>query len=632
MQSLLRMLLDEAPEHQTDAMVASCRRAMEVLPPNQRESAGRQLELLMELRGGIARYRRRSRELRELFETAGDLSSVRDVDGVLQAIVRRGRQLLNTDVAYLMLVDQDRGDTYMRVTEGTTSVGFADIRLRLGAGLGGRVAQSMAPFWTRDYVADSRYEHVIDEIVLEERLVAILGVPLKVGRRLLGVLFAADRDIRDFSQDEVSLLASLGDHAAIAIENAALFQETRDAVAALSTAKATIEESNRRLQISVELHERMMNLVVEGGSMGDLVDALVKVIGGSVIVVDDAGRVLAHADVRSSAHEDPQAGYDGLEARLREIEVPLRSTRIDEPNIAGVITPMHAGADSYGFMVFVAGDDDHVDIPTLERSANILTLLLSNQRARDEADNRVRGEVLAELLFSSAHDVEAIHRRARLLEVDLAQELVVIVILPMSGHVSRAVQSQTGIMARRHRGLVSSYVDRVVMLLPAGAQPEWPQTVADRLRQAHLEATVGASGPISDLADVANHEGRARRSAKLLQALGRVGEGVSADELGIYGLLLSEASQEQLRVFLESCLGPVRDYDAARGTALLPTLQAYFGSEANVAAAAERLFVHVNTLYQRLDRLDRLLGRGWRSGDKALELRLALRLQQFLEV
>lgn len=205
MKSLLRMLLDEAPEHETDAVVASCRRSMEVLPPNQRESAERELELLMELRGGIARYRRRSRELRALFETAGDLSSVRDVDGVLQAIVRRGRQLLSTDVAYLMLVDQDRGDTYMRVTEGTTSLGFADIRLRLGVGLGGRVAQSMAPLWTRDYVADSRYEHVIDGIVLEERLVAILGVPLKVGRRLLGVLFAADRDIRDFSQDEVSL-------------------------------------------------------------------------------------------------------------------------------------------------------------------------------------------------------------------------------------------------------------------------------------------------------------------------------------------------------------------------------------------------------------------------------------------
>lgn len=629
MQSLLRMLLDEAPEHETDAVVASCRRSMEVLPPNQRESAERELELLMELRGGIARYRRRSRELRALFETAGDLSSVRDVDGVLQAIVRRGRQLLSTDVAYLMLVDQDRGGTYMRVTEGTTSLGFADIRLRLGVGLGGRVAQSMAPLWTRDYVADSRYEHVIDGIVLEERLVAILGVPLKVGRRLLGVLFAADRDIRDFSQDEVSLLASLGDHAAIAIENAALFQETRDAVAALSTAKGTIEDSNRRLQISVELHERLMNLVVEGGSVGDLVDALVEVIGGSVIVVDDVGRVLARADANSCVHTDPHAG---LEARLSEIAVPLRSTRIDEPDFSGVITPMRAGVDSYGFMVFVAGDVDHVDIPTLERSANILTLLLSNQRARDEADNRVRGEVLAELLISSAHDVEAIHRRARLLEVDLAQELVVIVILPTSGHVSRAVQAQTGIMARRHRGLVSSYADRVVMLLPASALAEWPQTVADRLRQAHLETTVGASGPVSDLADVANHEGRARRSAKLLQALGRVGEGVSADDLGIYGLLLSEASQEQLRIFLEATLGPVRDYDAARGTALLPTLQAYFASEANVAAAAQRLFVHVNTLYQRLDRLDRLLGRGWRSGDKALELRLALRLQQFLEV
>ncbi|MBB1014142.1 PucR family transcriptional regulator, partial [Dietzia schimae] len=46
------------------------------------------------------------------------------------------------------------------------------------------------------------------------------------------------------------------------------------------------------------------------------------------------------------------------------------------------------------------------------------------------------------------------------------------------------------------------------------------------------------------------------------------------------------------------------------------------------SATAERLFVHVNTVYQRLDRLDQVLGTGWRRGDRALELRLALRLAE----
>ena len=80
--------------------------------------------------------------------------------------------------------------------------------------------------------------------------------------------------------------------------------------------------------------------------------------------------------------------------------------------------------------------------------------------------------------------------------------------------------------------------------------------------------------------------------------------------------------------FIESHLGPVRASDRARGTALLETLQAWFAAEGSPSATAARLFVHVNTVYQRLELLDAVLGPGWRRGDRALELRLALRMSE----
>ena len=70
----------------------------------------------------------------------------------------------------------------------------------------------------------------------------------------------------------------------------------------------------------------------------------------------------------------------------------------------------------------------------------------------------------------------------------------------------------------------------------------------------------------------------------------------------------------------------MRQHDKKRGSALLDTLRAYFDYDSQVAPAAKALFIHANTMYQRLDRLDRVLGPGWRTGDRALELRLALRL------
>ena len=60
-------------------------------------------------------------------------------------------RLLGTDVAYLTLADPERGDTFMRATAGSVSARFQTLRLPPGAGLGGLVAQTRRPYWTADY-------------------------------------------------------------------------------------------------------------------------------------------------------------------------------------------------------------------------------------------------------------------------------------------------------------------------------------------------------------------------------------------------------------------------------------------------------------------------------------------------
>src|ERR671930_519479 len=85
--------------------------------------------LALRVRAEMEGRRRREAELSALFETAHDLAGLRDLDSVLQAIVQRARSLLGTDVAYLSLNDPARGDTYMRVTEGSVAARFQQLRL-----------------------------------------------------------------------------------------------------------------------------------------------------------------------------------------------------------------------------------------------------------------------------------------------------------------------------------------------------------------------------------------------------------------------------------------------------------------------------------------------------------------------
>lgn len=166
--------------------------------------------MALRIRELLARRQSREAELRALYETASDLTAIRDVDEILSAIVRRARQLLGADMTYLSLNDETEGASYMKVTDGALTPEFRSLRLPLGTGLLGLVAQTGAPYFTEDYQRDERFVHrgCIDEAVAGERIRAILGVPLVLGGRVIGALLAVHRSVRPFPASEVTLQTS----------------------------------------------------------------------------------------------------------------------------------------------------------------------------------------------------------------------------------------------------------------------------------------------------------------------------------------------------------------------------------------------------------------------------------------
>ena len=114
MLELLRLLAQDAPVDRIEEAAAKLVASDPVDGPAARA-------LALAIRAGIDARRRREAELSALVDTARDLASRSDPGGVLDAIVRRARTLLATDVAYLTLADPERGDTYMRATAGSVS-------------------------------------------------------------------------------------------------------------------------------------------------------------------------------------------------------------------------------------------------------------------------------------------------------------------------------------------------------------------------------------------------------------------------------------------------------------------------------------------------------------------------------
>ncbi|MCM2579770.1 helix-turn-helix domain-containing protein [Streptomyces meridianus] len=573
----------------------------------------------LRVRAELEGRRRREAELSALFETAHDLAGLRDLDAVLHAIVQRARSLLGSEVAYLTLNDPAAGDTYMRVTDGSVSARFQQLRLGMGEGLGGLVAQTARPYVTENYFDDPRFQHTrdIDSGVRDEGLVAILGVPLMLGSGVIGVLFAADRRARVFERGQIALLGSFAAHAAVAIDTANLLGETRSALAELEAANKIIRDGSAMIERASDVHDRLAELVLRGGGVQDVAAAVGEVLQGTVRFFE-AAAVPAEAVDRS--REDGHAVLEGDDW----------------------VAAVSAGGELFGALVLEGHPSlDSVDQRTLERAAMVTSLLLLARRSAGEAEQRVRGELLDDLLDASDRDPRLLRERAARLHADLDAPNVVLsarVENPVPGSAEQETDERqrlwsaaSHLAATRH-GLAAARDGGTVLLLPLGSDGSAAETarqVAKQLGNAvSAPVTVGASAPVeapgSRPGTVAGAYAESRRCLETLRLLGRAGQGAAAEDFGFLGLLLADS--RDVGAFVHRTIGAVVDYDERRGTELVRTLDAYFGCGMSPVRTKDALHVHVNTVAQRLERIGRLLGPDWQTPSNTLEIQLALRL------
>lgn len=618
--TFLQLLARDAPAEDFDEPLraAVARNAS----PEEIEALERSKALALNVRRALEHRRRREIELEALFETAGDLAGLQAVDAVLNAIVRRARTLLHTDVAYLTLIDPDRGDTYMRATAGVVSASFQRVRLEMGAGLGGLVADTSSPYATDDYAADQRFEHVkdVDSAVSDEGLVAILGVPLLLGPQVLGVLFAADRSKRPFGRDEISLLCSLAAHAAISIDSARLLEDARAAVRELDAANTLVRRHSLAVERAAEAHDRFADLALRGGGVDEVAQAVTEVLGGKLVVLDPDGRCVA--SVGADQSKDAPAAW--LEA-VAQSRAEGRAVCSDGTWFAAVV----AGSEAFGALVLRGRADlEGADQRVLERAALVTALLQLMNRTAMETENRIRGELISDLVTNGERAGDPHHERARQVGFNLEDEFAVVVAQAEHDRLHRLAFAASH-LASLSDGIAGLHQDRAVLLLPGEDPGAAARRVAKELAVAIGQpVTVGAAGPVRGPESVPGAHAESLRCLEALIALGREGDGTSSRELGFMGLLLGEA--RGVEGFVMSVLGPVIEYDERRGTGLVQTLETYFANGGNLTRAKDELHVHVNTVAQRLDRVSQLLGPDWQQAEQALEIQLALRLHRLL--
>ncbi len=409
------------------------------------------------------------------------------------------------------------------------------------------------------------------------------------------------------------------------------------------------------LQREDEVHRVLVRVVLTGGSIGGVCDAVAGVVGGAVVVTSSDGRVLA------------TGGDDDHVEQALALDCFDRSGRLvveDEP-----VGPREDGdgADpTRAFVRIVAGTSDHgllgafsdgeplsaTDIHVLERAATVAALAVTKEQAVSAVEGKYRAEFLRDALVGRGGDQTEAASHAASLGWDIDRPMVVVVAetdenddettrLPeeVRSLQERFVRAWTQAVRTRDPGVpVAGFSQEVVVLLPVDEDADTEtvlRPVNDLVREVRGEGgggrrtfSTGVSRTVRSVAELPQAYDEALTAVRVGRQVNGSSGVAHFHRLGIYRLLALVPDSADLRRFVHESLGELATDDAPENADLRNTLSVLIDTNLNVAETARQLFFHYNTLRYRIAKLERMLGPFTSDPQLRLTLALALRVHR----
>jgi len=566
--------------------------------------------------GGGDALSRVQRENETLYAVIKTVSSSLDLRRVLDGIVEIATDATNCHACFIYFVERDR--LLLRAASPRYSHLVGSLGWGVDEGLTGWVARTKTPEFIRDHAMDDPRMKFVPELE-EEQFQSMVAVPvLDRDGDVLGVIVLHTEAPREFDDGVLNFLVHTASLVAGAIENAKLYEGTRRRVDALTT----LAQLSQAIA-AVTLREDLYDAVTRGAR---------QLLGADACQI---WRIDPDADELNLSGSDPPDD-SARPARAAQLMALMRGGRTGAVEDELLIAPLAAGDEQLGLLCCMARER------TFEDEDAELLQAVAHQTAvglkKAELIERLTAENIVKDMFEAlaAGSVQAAEAKAAEARCDLSRPHVFL-------HVVRApappdderpawpeVAAQFEARLRRlyPRAFFDSRHDwlRAIAPLPtAGA------AAMERLRQG-CEELAAAAGVVVGLSDVdrgANSSRRRMREAADAARIGRslVGGGgaVSYEALGAYKYLvhleLEDAPHDRYRSSVEELI----DYDRRRGARLVETLERFLADRGSVAASARALYIHPNTVRQRLERIERVTGLDLGKED-LLSLELALKL------
>jgi len=520
-----------------------------------------------------------------LHEIVSTVASSLDLDEVLRAVVRLVSDASGVHACFVYLVEDEGSRLVLRAASPPYERQAGKVVMERGEGLAWWAIEHGEPAFIRENaLADPRVKYFPE--LEEERFQSLLAVPISSrSGEAIGAVLAHTEAPREFSNDEVDFLVSTASLVAGAIENARLYEEARLRVGELEQLTELAEAIAR-----AEVLEELLQTVVADSR------PLLAARACHVYLLDPAREELERVA------SDPEPGDARERLGLAELGPELarggRSTR--------VAVPLVVNGELIGLLV--ADGSARVDLGRAVASqaavgikkVQVIEQLTEKNLIKDFFEELAGGQPRGDL-----------EGRAARLGCDLDQPHLVLVAEPASDALERMLRAAApdSLFDRREDSL------RALVRLsgPSG------EAFLERLRRAHAELPAPVSIGVSSVCrgQAAFADGFAEAQQALLGTIVLPGRSavLSYEDLGAYKYLLRVAVDGGIRDSTVDAVAKLAEYDAQRGAQLVATLEEFLRRHGSISATSEALYVHPNTLRQRLRRIGELSGLDLRRDD-----------------
>jgi len=566
-------------------------------------------------------------ENRTLYRVINLVASSIELGPMLQGIVDLATEATDCHACFIYLLEG--GLLTMRAASPVYSGAVGAVQMRLDEGLTGWVARHKTPEFIRENaMGDARMKFF--PVLEEERFQSMVAVPIisRAGESI-GVIVLHTEAPREFTEDTLKLLVHIASLVSGAIENAQLYDQQRRRVDALTTLSGLAQE------VATAGDATEIGRSVAGGAR--------RLLGAAVCQLYRLDRDGGALTLMSSSPEgtpEPEA-LSTTKLLLAALEggalrPAARSLWPDLDVSDLLVTPLVSGGERLGLLCAGApprrpftGEDTEM----ARAIAHLAAIAIKRAELIEGLTNANIVKDLFEALGAGATAFAA--TKAAEVRCDLTKPYLMLCAEPAAGREPgsgewRAAAEVLGrdVAELAPRAAVEAGPGPVRAVLAMGTRA--PERIEEVLRACReLGRRRGAAIGLSELHHAPVDSARAYREALDAAMIGRAllgpGGAIGYAEVGAYRYLVHIASENAPHDRMRAAVDRLIDYDAKRRTSLLDTLERYLAERRSVIESARELFIHPNTLRQRLGRIEELTGLNL-DEDDLLSLELAIKL------